>query len=145
MAAWIPDGYTERGFIEPVENLHEGLRFRYRPMLIEDGSEFIDSVARLKPREAERKTAAMLAKQLIDWELRSPSTGEQVEKSPASILKLKRVVFQRLTQIVLGMQPSDTDPEWPAENQDEHIDRKTDVTADGRPIGAVAEDRDTKN
>ncbi len=33
--AYIPDGYTENGLIKEIKNVHETVRFQYRPVLPE--------------------------------------------------------------------------------------------------------------
>jgi hypothetical protein len=35
---FIADGYTQPGYVQPVEPLHNALRFRFRPVLSDQGT-----------------------------------------------------------------------------------------------------------
>jgi hypothetical protein len=43
-ANFIADGYTQLGYIQPVERLYNALRFRYRPVLADKRSRLADLV-----------------------------------------------------------------------------------------------------
>jgi len=146
MPSFIPpsDGYTEKGFIDAVPQLHDSLRFKYRPVLIEDGSEFFEQSSKLKAREADRRTARLLSQHITEWDLRGH--GEDIlPRSPATFLRLNRRLFQRLAAIVLGTDACDCDPAWTEDEKDDYLDAKCEAAASGKPVGAVREDRDQKN
>lgn len=145
MASYIPDGYTEKGYIEGVPRLYEALRFKFRPMRIEDGSEFLDLLSKMsaKPREGEVFTAKMLAKRVLEWDLKDK--GQTLPLDVKTLLGVQRRLFYRLMAIVLGTDASDMDPAWSEQEQDEFLERKATAFLEEKPIGQVAAERDAKN
>ena len=144
MTGFIPDGYVSKGYIEGVPQLYGELRFRFRPVLMEESSEFFEQGARLKAREADRRTAKLLKDKMVEWDLKDLK-GDLLDIDVPVLLRLNRRLFQRLAAIVLGTEPCDLDPQWSDEEQDEFVDRKAEAGFVGRTFGAVGEERDAKN
>lgn len=145
MLGYCPnDGYIASAYVDGVPQLYDAARFKYRPILIEEGSEFFETGAKLKAREADRRTAKLLKDHVTSWSL-TDAQGDALPISLAVLLRLNRRLFQRLAGIVLGMEASDSDPDWSEEEKDEALDAKVASLQSGRPPAALAEERDAKN
>jgi hypothetical protein len=68
-----------------------------------------------------------------------------VEIAREAIDRLQPELFLKLYRIVLGYSPSDVDPQWPAEQQEELGDDIRAAEAAGRTVGELREERDEKN
>lgn len=95
------DGQTRMAAIEPVERLHDGIEFRYRPMLGEDAEA---AQAKITGQESS-KTGYMLicdmvAGQVIEW-------SESVEIKKDTVRYLPYKIVLGMYRIVLGLQASD--------------------------------------
>ena len=143
-ASYIPDGYEEKAYIEGVPGLHGPLRFSYRPMRVEEGSEFYHGLNGLKPREAERHTAKMLASKIRTWSLRGRD-DDALKVESKTVLGMQRRLFQRLLAIVIGSEPSDLDPEWSDDEQDAYVSGKVQASTDGKTVQQVKQEADEKN
>ena len=87
-ANFIADGYTQPGYILPVDRLHHALRFRFRPVLAEERSRLTDSTLTATAAGYLRQGAALLAEKLVDWNITDPRAND-VEISPANVLRLQ--------------------------------------------------------
>ncbi len=119
MARWAPirDGYTRKGFIEGVPNLYAELRFDFRPVTTEEGSDFYERVGRLKSSDQDRETAKLIAGKVVRWsgeDVREPGRPDEAVTAKLA-LQLNRRQMHRLGNVILGQEPSDTDPRWSAE------------------------------
>lgn len=122
MDAFIDDGYTENVGIEPVEGLHPGMEFVYRPFAGDEGERAFREVyvgptalkkaaprpnvakekKRLQAMEAEQQPEAqrarlfaLLMERVASWSLSRPFTAE-------NIARLQPALFARFTSIVMG-------------------------------------------
>jgi len=107
--SFIHDGYCEEAYIAAVENLHGELRFTFRPVMVEEGSEFFDSLTRYKGREQERQYAKVMKAHILKWS-QVDQLGRPAPLDAKSFLRLKRRLFQKIAGILLGTEPYDTDP-----------------------------------
>lgn len=134
-ASYIADGYTQQAYLEPIERLHDGLRFSFRPVTVEESSEFLASLAGNTPKRQEQLTARLLVKKVAGWNLLYPSghanEGKPVERTEANFLKLNRRLSSRLTNVVLGIEPWDEDPEAAAKEEEERKDDSFPSPANG--------------
>jgi len=125
----IKKGIVRRGFIKPVERLHEGLAFDFRPMLPEEVFALdVECINRRQkdPKEYYRFLARALATRLHKWSEQEDDkplaiTGENVASLPISIL-------DRLRAIVCLNEPTDEPPS--ASDQDKS-DLASDASGDG--------------
>lgn len=109
MATYIPDGYTEAGYLRGVERLYEELRFTYRPATPEESAEFFDSCRNLKPREEVQQSAKFIRSKLVSWQLRDRK-GDAVPLTPETVGHINRQLFYRLLAVIIGTEPCDADP-----------------------------------
>lgn len=104
MLAYIPDGYTERGFIAAEEGKHPELRFEYRPLLHEQVVRIDGESAR--KNGSNEPAAKALAEQLVSWDVKDASGGE-VKISSESLMRIRPPLFIKLYAIVAGYRASD--------------------------------------
>lgn len=126
----ICEGYTRPGYIEPVERLHEELRFTYRPLTqeqIESLSERLDK-STLSAEKATSLIAAAVARQIVDWS----EVGADDKPLPVTVDNVKSLhpsVFTKLRRIVSGERPSDADPKAVAQAaRDPYLDELDKMT-----------------
>jgi len=143
-ANFIADGYTQPGYVQPVARLHDALRFRFRPVLAEERSRLTDSAQSATATGYLRQVAALLAEKLVDWDIADP-LGNEVEISPANVLRLHPELLLKLQQIVLGAVASDLDPRWPDEQINRLADEELAATAAGCSIGEARQRESEKN
>lgn len=111
MLSWIPDEhYLESGYVAPAKGLYDELRFTYRPLLVTERAKVANQASLLKDGAYEKWIASVLARKLRSWTL-SAADGSSVSVSEENLLRLKPDLFLRVTSIVCGFSPSDTDPE----------------------------------
>jgi hypothetical protein len=143
-SAFIDDGYTEKGYIQPLDLVHPAVRFTYRPTLIEERGELRGKIA-LETKEARREqlTAAALAKHLLSWDVRDKS-GNVVPTTANFVLRVKPALFDRLAMIVLfGNEGGDVDPEWTESEKRNHREEELASAVSGdNHADAVQEDRE---
>jgi hypothetical protein len=143
--SYIPDdGYTEPGYIAPVTNLHDGLRFHYRPITVPQQSLWDKTTGDLKGDQWARKTAEIMAQRLLDWSL-VDRKGEAIPITNANVLRLKPSIFSRLHTILWGSTASDPDPEWTETEKNEATDTASQASISGMTVGAVREAENEKN
>lgn len=142
---YIPDGYTETGYIAEVPRIHGEVRFTFRPMLNEERAIVYGRRAKeLSPRELEQQFAAEIVARVNEWSL-VQDDGSPLAITRENVLRLKPMLFQRLFQIVAGSDASDVDPTWPQEAKAEVADAKIEATLLDRPAGAVLQEHREKN
>ena len=71
MPSFIPDGYVFHAGIKPIEGVHEGLEFHYRPVTPAELAEYQMKAENLNGRELRRHKAKFLCEKVQGW--RSPS------------------------------------------------------------------------
>jgi hypothetical protein len=136
MSSYVPDdGFTESGYLKAVPRLHEALRFKFRPCLVQESSRYFQEAANLGPEEADRKAAELIASKLVSWDLHYPSnkTGT-VPVSPESVLRLKRRLFQRLLEIIVGLAAPDDDPNGDPQERADHRADVAEATKEALPF-----------
>lgn len=112
-SAFLEDGYTAKGYLKAVPQLYPEVRFTYRPILPEQRAAFVEAVRKAKDGPgAERRTAAILAKHLLTWDV-TDSKGDTVSITGDRILRLRWALYDRLVAVVLyGTEGGDVDPSW---------------------------------
>lgn len=114
--SYIHDGYTEAGYIEAEPNLYPACRFVFRPMLQQNRAVIFDRITKSDPRKQEMLAAQAIVAQVSVWDIKmakSMTDGEllTVPLTPASVLRLKPSLANRLYRIVTGLAAYDDDPE----------------------------------
>jgi len=107
MTGYIPDGYTESGYIAGVPRLFLAVRFEFRPMLVEEKQQ----AAKDGEGGNVRKTMAeWLARKITRWDLQD-ADGQTLPIDAKTILRLRPKLFDRLFDVVAGNEASDLDPD----------------------------------
>jgi hypothetical protein len=134
MLAFIDDGYTEKGYIAGVDRLYPAVRFEFRPTLHEERREFFRTGENKRTGGDEvAHIAAFLERKITSWDLkRGDSTGLPIEV--ASFKRLKPALLGRLSDIVLGIQAPDEDPDATAKDKAQLAADKTEAAAKGEPF-----------
>lgn len=119
---YIRDGFTQDGYIAPMERRHGELRFKFRPMLPEDFEEF--DVFRnsniLKPKAVVSRLAKECSDRLVAWS--EQVDGKDVPIGPDYVKRLRHTLLSKLFQVIAGERASDEDPQnksLPEDVQDE--------------------------
>ncbi len=141
----IRDGYTQTGYIEAVDGMHEAVNFRYRPMLPED-VEFAEHEANkigADPRKAVRLIAARVSQQLVEWDQKEED-GKDAPTDFETVRRLRYQVLNKLYRIIAGLVASDPLPGASKEEQADEVDAII-AEAAGRPPGHEALEAAAKN
>jgi len=144
----IRDGYTRTAKLEPRPGLHDGLSFRFRPMLAHQVDAVTDSVRKCRDRgqyqEARLVVARAMEKQLAEWD-ESADDGAPVPIKASEIALLPPAMLTRLFDIVSGFDPGDLPTDATDEEQDEYLRCLTESHETGKAPGRIAEEADEKN
>ncbi len=141
----IRDGYTERGYIEAVEGMHESVLFTYRPMLPED-VEFVEHEANkvgADPKKAVQLIAAQVSKQLVSWDQKE-ADGSDAPTDFETVRRLRYQVLNKLYRIIAGLVASDPKPNPSEREQREAVDAII-AEAQGKAPGHEALEAAAKN
>lgn len=125
MPSFIEDGMTYRGYVAPVDGMHDGLDFEYLPMLeveLKDWRKRMDAVANQTNDKAEQLLGQMLAKRIRSWDLRD-SKGQVVPITGQTALRLHHTLMTHVTQIVQGTKASDPRPQMEDVDEPEQVER----------------------
>lgn len=145
MLAYIPDGYTESGYIRAERGIHPALRFTFRPMLGADKTVIMDLVLDpKKKRDQDRIMAAALKERLVDWDLHD-AAGKSVPISTDVIGRLKPRLFTKLFMVVSGSEAGDHDPDQDEDAREASDEDFFEAAIAGHGIGHYREERDEKN
>lgn len=110
---WYHDGYSrEDGFIKEEPRLYNALRFKWRPVTVQQRSVVYrlmdDAVAANDPNKAESISADAMVRALISWDLKDQN-GKDVPISVANVLRLQPNLGVRLFRILMGREAPDED------------------------------------
>lgn len=143
---FIPDdGYTEEGYIKAVPQIHNALRFTFRPLLWEERTRMLAAADAATDKgqtdKYDRQIATMLSKHLTSWSL-TDGRKDEAKEVPINvdiIRRLKPKLALSLYYVVMGLQASDIDPDWPEEKKSEFEDLELEAELEGKPVAFVAE------
>lgn len=140
------DGYTEPGYIAPEKHLFDSpLRFKFRPLLPEERAEHFEAVEKLtNPVKNLLACNAFVASRLVEWD-DTDEQGHVNAISAVTVGRLKATLSNRLYEIVLGVRPSDCDPEWSDAVKAEQIDAEYQSAKFNQSIGEVKLEESEKN
>lgn len=106
--AFIPDGYTEGAYISEFSNVHEAVRFKFRPVLPEAVRalmhNYFDKTAKTQGDIVDQT----LMRQLVEWDL-CDHEGTTLQINIPNLRRIKKPLKDRLFNIVTGFDGSDTD------------------------------------
>lgn len=133
----IIDGYTKRAHVKPLEGIHQGLTFEYRPMLPEEVEDLdaLDGKHRDNPKEHQLAIAKMIAAKMSKWD-EEGANGETVTITGEAMRRMPPALAVQIRQIVMGFRASDPNPNGtPAENA--AIAKAREQEAQGLPPGQM--------
>jgi len=136
MQDFIPDGYTEDGFIAASAGFHGELRFRFRPCDPIEQGRLLEQSDRI-PLDQYRRNLSEVVATKIEWWSLVDKEGTTVQAKPDNLRRLRPALFRRVTAIVLGIEASDEDPRWAEETKRELADTAGQVAATGQQPGTV--------
>lgn len=119
VCGYIDDGYTRRGYVAPVDTVHPGLRFEYRPLLTTQRAKIRKSIELAEDEaRAEAIAAEAIAAQFVSWSL-TDRRGNAVPIKPEHVLRVVPALFGSIWGIVMETRQSDIDPKWDDEEKAE--------------------------
>ncbi len=108
------DGYTDKFFIAASPGIHKALRGTYRRMRRLANTQLRSKLRNLSEEQADAQVAKAVAERITTWDLKDRK-GETKAVSSDELLNMEDSLFFRLVAIVRGIDSSDVDPEWTAE------------------------------
>ncbi|MCA9221573.1 MAG: hypothetical protein KDA71_14680 [Planctomycetales bacterium] len=136
----IRDGFTRSGYIKPIELLHQGLEFTYRPMLPEDTLRLEREIDQVAGEDAGGEALA-IANSMANYVREWSEVDEKGKPLPVSMDAMRRLplpLLRRVHYIVAGVQASDVKPSE-SENAEAGRTRLRELQAiaTGQPPGQV--------
>lgn len=140
------DGYTEPGYLAPERHLFDWpLRFKFRPVLPEERAEHLEAIDKINSAVKNQLACnAFIASRLVEWDDRDEE-GNVNPITPVTVGRLKPTLSNRLYEIILGVRPSDCDPEWSDAVKREQVDAEYQSAKFNKPIGTVKLEESEKN
>ncbi len=139
------DGYTLDGYIAAIPGLtSRPLRFKFRPLPHLDYAEIEDGLGRMSPNAHQRRCASMMAARIVEWD-QLDHEGNPVEVTPENVIRLGTRRFRQLFMIVVGVTPSDEDPQWSDPKKAEAAQIEWESVEAETTVGQHREEADAKN
>lgn len=143
-SAFIADGYTQPGYIKPLENCWPPVKFKFRPMLYPERKVILHDPD-LPPDEQSALAAEAMSVRLVCWNVENPLTGKLVEINQQNVLRLQPDLFQIMFFIIAGQRASDTDPDWTDDQKETNTKERLAQAVAGMQPGPAREEADSKN
>lgn len=144
MLNYIPDGYTEKGYIEPSDGKHDALAFTYRPMLPEE-RDAVEEVLAIRPaREGSQVVAAAVAHALFEWDLRDVN-GCPVPVGLDLVRRLRPTLLDKLYAVVSGREAGDPPPKQTTTEDQDYVVRLLEAAGTGCTPHELGQEADRKN
>lgn len=119
--AFIPDGYTESGFIAELKNIHEPVRFKFRPVLPEAVRTLMNGFWEKTAKAQGEIVDQTLMRQLVEWDL-TDHEGSPLEISVSNLRRIKKPLKDHLFNIVTCFEGSDDDSQAPENDEEAALD-----------------------
>ncbi len=147
MLGFIPDGYTREGYALGVPLLYDPIRFKYRPMLVQERQAFLEESTRHKPEENNRRSADLCVGRILSWNLAfPPGFGEGIVPITSdNVMRLQPELFEKLLGIVMGLDGGHADPQWTAAQKKELQAEQKESQDKKVSLSQVREANDAKN
>ena len=104
-SAVIEDGYTRDAYLAGVPFTTPAVRFSYRPPMVRDLSIIRRGISQAMASQMPTIQAQAMVKYLVKWDL-------NVDLKMDALLKLAPEIFDGVSGILLGLRPTDIDPDW---------------------------------
>jgi hypothetical protein len=132
MLNYIEDGETRDGFVAPIPRLHDGARFKFRPTLSRERAIILDAMGNKSEPDGTDLAGAVLAERVQKWDVKRKN-GDIVPLVPAHTVKIHPALLQSIYQIILGIQPSDPDPQAGPSGDPNEGARALEAALSGKP------------
>lgn len=107
MPSYIADGYTFAAGIKPLEHMHDGLEFKYRPVTPLEAARYTDEGSEGTGEEIRKVQAKWIMDKVQSWNLVKPD-GSRAQISTSTLLdNLHPALFQRIFEVVMGWEKPD--------------------------------------
>ena len=104
-SAVIEDGYTRDAYLAGVPFTTPAVRFSYRPPMVRDLAIIRRGISQAMASQMPTIQAQAMVKYLVKWDL-------NVDLKMDALLKLAPEIFDGVSGILLGLRPTDIDPDW---------------------------------
>jgi hypothetical protein len=108
---FIDDGYTLDGFVKELPGIYGAVRFKYRPLTVEQRVRLFESWSTLPALDQISRTTSALARQIVQWDMKDAKGRPIPCNEPRSFRRLSPPLHERLLDIVCGSSPPDADPD----------------------------------
>lgn len=121
---FFPDGYTRTGYVAASPGLHGAVSFTYRPATFPQRQKALTRNDRETPEQVVAKTVNLLAGKVLSWDIVHPETGEAVAIDAKTLPHVATAILLKMECIVLGVLPSDDNPDGPTGAEESANDEK---------------------
>lgn len=137
---YIPDGYELDGYIAAAKGVHGPVRFKYRPMTIDERDEVRELIQGSKSKDYNPVIRAALAEHLKGWDVKPPGAKPDAAPVPITIGSIRGLlpqVFDKMFFIVCGDRPSDIPDDGTPKEESGYVERMRQA-ANGESLEAAA-------
>ncbi len=115
VSGYIYDGMTREAFIAAKDGMYPDVKFTYRPTLTQNRSTVAFEIAQSDPRKGEEIAAALVARQVVSWDINAKLAADSMNPEPVPIevphiLRLHPALFNRMYRIVMCDDAGDVQP-----------------------------------
>lgn len=111
MPTFLPSDLILNGHVKPLEGMHDGIQFEYKPAGFSDAKLLIGQYNKLEGVELEKLVTGELTQRVKSWNVVHPESGETVPITTENINRLHHLVVIQMFDIMLQLAPSDPLPE----------------------------------
>lgn len=144
MLNYIPDGYSQDAYLRESPGLHGEMRFRYRPMLVEEKNQIVAAADKKGAGQGDMLLAEAVARRIVEWDVRD-AQGAVIPITADTVRRLRPTLFNRVFWVIAGVESADTDERAEAESRNQQAAELLQAAIEGRPLGAIREEGDRKN
>ena len=145
MPAYLPEGFTENGYIAAADRAFEAVRFKFRPMSLAQRFACEESFRVKKGDDQARITFTVLEKQLVSWDVKAPGNAEPLPITKDNLARITPSLALRLYNIVAGYSASDLDPADASPGGGDESDALFESMFSGKSVGDAKAEADAKN
>jgi hypothetical protein len=140
----INDGYTRTAHIAPVERIHEGSTFEFRPMLPAEVDAVTDGLKTHTAEEGSLLLAAAMVDHLADWD-EVDKNGNKQEINLHNVSHLPPKLFNAMYNVISGFYAGDPLPRPTKQEDGEYVSKLLESAKTGKTPGRVVDQADQKN
>lgn len=140
----INDGYTRKAHVAPVEGIHDGSTFSFRPMLPAEVDAVTAGLRTHTPEEGSTILVAAMVEHLVEWD-EVDQAGNPQEINMDNVSRLPPKLFNALYNVISGFSAGDPLPKATKGQESEYVKRLLESAKTGKTPGAVQDQADRKN